>query len=283
MTDGVPIAYRLDGSSDPSAPLIVLSNSILVDWGIWDDFISAFLAVPQNQKFRFLRYQTRGRANNGGDRPATIDRLTEDLISLLDAIQVRKAAVLIGVSLGGITVLNAALKFPERVGTFVSCDTSAVSAPGNPKAWDERVAMAEQDEEAPRDQDCARLCGEKLAEATVRRWFVPESFDLPLVQARIQIAKEMVYKNNLDGFTTSAQALYSYDVRAELKTGKVPGMFLVGAGDSPLLSPMKQMAESYSNGAELCIIDQSGHLPMIEKPEEVAQAVTRFLDSNLSS
>ena len=37
--DGVILPYRLEGSSDPDGPCILLSNSILVDWGIWDGFI----------------------------------------------------------------------------------------------------------------------------------------------------------------------------------------------------------------------------------------------------
>jgi pimeloyl-ACP methyl ester carboxylesterase len=130
--------------------------------------------------------------------------------------------------------------------------------------WSERIAMAEQDGDAPRDSDGARLVGGKLAEATVRRWFVRGSFDLVLLQAKIQKIKYMIYTNRLDRFMTSVQALYSYDLRIEIKDARVPGTFVVGARDSPLLVTMKEMADSYGSGAELHVIDQAGHLPIIE-------------------
>jgi hypothetical protein len=49
-SDGVELPYRLEGSPDVHAPLIVLSNSILVTYGIWDDFLSSFFSRPENRK-----------------------------------------------------------------------------------------------------------------------------------------------------------------------------------------------------------------------------------------
>ena len=71
--DGVDLAYRLEGSSDPSAPLIILSNSILVNYSIWTPFIQAFLASPTGKSYRILRYNTRGRTSNAGSLPVNID------------------------------------------------------------------------------------------------------------------------------------------------------------------------------------------------------------------
>ncbi|KAL1982909.1 hypothetical protein VTN96DRAFT_761 [Rasamsonia emersonii] len=278
--DGVTIPYRLEGAPDRDAPLIVLSNSILTDWGIWDDFLQAFFAVPQNKVYRVLRYRTRGRNNDGGKLPVTIDLLAQDLITLLDALRVPKAAALIGVSLGGVTVLNTALKYPARVGSFISSDTNAVAPASNPKAWAERIALAEGDTDYPVDAEGARLIGEKLAEATVRRWFVAESFDGGAQEARAAKVKEYVRTNRLDGFKQSVQALYAYDVREQMKSGQVRGIFTVGSGDGILPNTMKEMAASYANGVPLHVIERAGHLPMAEQPEKFAQVVTEFLQGN---
>ena len=275
--DGVDIPYRLEGSSDPNAPLIVLSNSILVDWGIWDDFVEAFLSSPENEKYRVLRYNTRGRSKDCGEQTVSLKILTSDVISLLDALRVPRAAAIIGVSLGGATTLNAALEYPDRVGAFISCDTNAKAPPSNTKAWGERIEVAEK--EGAQAESGEKLVGEQLAEMTVRRWFVKESYDGGDVEAKIRRVKGMVHNNSLDGFKKSVEALYEYDIKEEMKKASVKAAFVVGSGDGVLPDTMKEMSTEYGKGAEYVIVDGAGHLPMVEKPKEVASFASKFLNA----
>jgi hypothetical protein len=78
MADGVRITYRLEGNTDPDAPLVVLSNPSLVDLTFWDEFLSAFFAKPQNTRYRVLRYDNRGRSKHSEDRPLSLDILADD-------------------------------------------------------------------------------------------------------------------------------------------------------------------------------------------------------------
>jgi len=60
---------------------------------------------------------------------------------------------------------------------------------------------------------------------------------------------------------------------------KGKGAFLVGAGDGVLPKTMKEnMADKLGSGVELKIVDGAGHLPMVERPTEVAQFVAKFLE-----
>ncbi|KAJ5256756.1 hypothetical protein N7478_012860 [Penicillium angulare] len=273
--DGVEIPYRLEGSTDPDAPVVVLSNSILVDWNIWDRFVDAFFAHKENQKYRVVRYLTRGRRSASGEQPVNIDVLASDLDTLLQALRVPpKAARLIGVSLGGVTVLNTSLLFPERIAAFIACDTNSNAPESNRKAWGDRVAMAEQ--EGSTDPETKEpIVGEQLAEITTRRWFVPESYDTqPEVLAPV---KEAVRTNSLKGFAHSVQALCAYDIRDRMAKATVPGLFVAGANDGVLPQTMQKMAADLRGGAELKVIDRAGHLPMVEQPEAFAGVVTEYL------
>lgn len=273
--DGVEIPYRLEGSLDPEAPVVVLSNSILVNWNIWDRFVDAFLARKENQKYRVVRYLTRGRRSASGEQPVNIDVLASDLNTLLEALRVSpKAARLIGVSLGGVTVLNTSLLFPERVGAFIACDTNSSAPESNRKAWGDRVAICEK--EGSVDPETKEpIVGEELAEVTTRRWFVPESYETqPEVLAPV---KEAVRTNSLKGFAHSVQALCAYDIRDRMAKATVPGLFVAGAGDGVLPQTMQKMAADLNGGAELKIIDKAGHLPMVEQPEAFADVVTEYL------
>lgn len=274
--DGVQLPYRLEGSTDPGAPLLVLINSILVDYGIWDDFIEHFVQITQN-KYRILRYNTRGRNTLPEDSisPITIDTLTSDLIILLDALRAKKASV-VGVSLGGATALNASLTYPDRIESFVACDTNAFAPPSNAKAWNERVDIAEK--EGAKTAEGQAIVGQDLAEATVRRWFVKESYDDAELAKKIQRVKDMVATNSLPGFKDSVKALHEYDIREKMAGFKGKGAFLVGAGDGVLPKSMKEnMAEKLGGGVELEVVEGAGHLPMVERPREVAEFVGRVL------
>ncbi|KAJ5982876.1 hypothetical protein N7481_004975 [Penicillium waksmanii] len=272
--DGVEIPYRLEGSTDPDAPVVVLSNSILVDWHIWDRFVDAFLSRKENQKYRVVRYLTRGRRSDSGTQPVNIDVLASDLNTLLEHLRVSpKGARLIGVSLGGVTVLNTSLLFPERVGAFISCDTNSSAPESNRKAWGDRVAICEEEGSVNAEQE--PIVGEKLAEVTTRRWFVPESYETqPEVLAHV---KEAVRNNSLKGFAHSVQALCAYDIRERMGGATVPGLFVAGANDGVLPQTMQKMAADLKGDAELKIIEKAGHLPMVEQPEAFAGVVSEFL------
>ena len=274
--DGVELPFRLEGSQDPDAPLIVLSNSILVDYKIWDGFLASFFSIPANRKYRVLRYLTRGRSSSFGTQKVTVDVLAADIITLLDALRVKKAAAVIGVSLGGCTTLNTALKYPERVASFISCDTSSKSPAGNSKAWGERIALSEKESASASSGE--KIVGEDLAEITTRRWFVKESYDGGDMEKTCLQVKDMVKNNSLEGFKKSVEALFEYDLKEAMKTSNVKGAFVVGSGDGVLPGTMKEMSASYgSNGAAYEVIDGAGHLPMVEKPQKFAEVVTKLL------
>jgi pimeloyl-ACP methyl ester carboxylesterase len=242
-SDGAELEYRLEGSTDPDAPMIVLCNSILTSYGIWDRFVDSFLA--KNKQFRILRYNTRGRTSKAGEKLVTMDVLASDIISLLDALKVPKAAAIAGVSMGGASVINAALTYPDRIGSFMACDTNDKNPEVNRKAWGERVAICEKEDASGEEGE--KIVGEELAEVTVRRWFVKESYDGGDMEKECERVKKMVVNNSLEGFRKSVEALCDYNFQPHMKSGKVKGVFVVGSGDGVLPKTMKEMAARYGS------------------------------------
>jgi pimeloyl-ACP methyl ester carboxylesterase len=68
---------------------------------------------------RILRFDMRGHGASARpvDAPLDLDRLTDDLFAVMDAAGVGRAHLL-GESIGGTIVLNAALRAPDRVATL---------------------------------------------------------------------------------------------------------------------------------------------------------------------
>ncbi|MCJ1288889.1 hypothetical protein MMC34_000420 [Xylographa carneopallida] len=270
--DGAQLSYSLSGSTDASAPLLLFSNSILVDSSIWSAFLAAFLSNPANHKYRILRYHTRGRtAHVGSKHPVTLAVLAADIIDLLDALRVPRAMALIGVSLGGATVLNTAIHYPTRVAVFIACDTNAVAPASNRSSWGERIAVAES--EAAVSATGEAIIGRQLAEMTVKRWFVPKNHG----SVEYERVSGLVAANSLEGFRRSVEALFEYDIREEMKGCQVQGLLVVGGEDGVLPKTMAEMAEGLGNGAGLKVVPGAGHLPMVEEPEAFARVLGEFL------
>ncbi|KAF4963563.1 hypothetical protein FSARC_8433 [Fusarium sarcochroum] len=264
-SDSLTIPYRLEGNPDPKAPTVAFSNSLLTSLHMWDPFVE--ILKCERPDLRILRYDTRGR--HSVPQPpvaATVDHLTDDLREVIDALRITKLHTLIGVSFGGVTTLNFAIKYPERLEQFIACDFNPTSSAANTQAWKDRTVIAEEDNGKGI---------EKLAVQTVQRWFSP-STNADAVKWMTEIAAT----NNVEGFKYSNTALWDYDLKPKMGGCKVRGLFVVGEEDAKG-ALVKAMDASRGllgdNGAELKIVPQTGHLPMAENPQAFWEAVREFL------
>jgi len=151
---GLGFRCRLDGRE--GAPWLVFSNSVLTSLAMWDAQVPALRG-----SHRILRYDQRG--HGGTDvppAPASIEQLAADAAALLEHFDVERATFL-GISMGAATTLCLAGHCNSHVARAVVVDGQAKAPPAARAVWDERIALARSDGMAA------------LAEATVRRWFLP--------------------------------------------------------------------------------------------------------------
>ncbi|GKT97459.1 3-oxoadipate enol-lactonase 2 [Colletotrichum tofieldiae] len=265
--DQLSIPYRLEGSAKDDAPTVAFCNSLLTSLHMWDPVVK--LLKEQRPDLRILRYDTRGRHSIPSPPvPATLDLLASDLRTVLDALRIPKLHALVGVSMGGATTTNFALKYPNRLKKFIACDFNVTSSAANTQAWKDRIAVAEEDGGAGI---------EKLAGQTVGRWFHPATMEKESV---VKSMTDMVAGNNVEGFRYSCQALWDYDLKPALKSCQVPGLLVVGDGDGKgalvkAMDGFKDLVGDY--GAELKIVPNAGHLPMWEDPAAFWEAIQGFL------
>lgn len=267
--DGLSIPYRLEGNPDPKAPVIAFCNSLLTSLHMWDKFVDILKA--KRPQYKLLRFDTRGRHSIPAPTPVTLDAVADDLDLLLEALRIPKLDTLIGVSMGGASTLKFALKYPGRLTRFIACDFNAASSPANTNAWKERITVAE----TPLEDGTPGIS--KLAGVTVERWFHPDSMKKTDV---VQWMTDMVAANDIEGFRYGCQALWDYDMKADMKGCNVPGLFVVGEGDGKgaLVKAMDGFRGNLGEkGAELAIVPEAGHLPMCENPEGFWKAVETFI------
>lgn len=265
--DALTIPYRLEGNSSPGAPTVALSNSLLTSLHMWDPLVA--ILKERRPDLRILRYDTRGR--HAVPQPpvaANLDTVTDDLARVLDALRIPTLHTLMGVSMGGATTLNFAIKHPTRLERFIACDFNASSSPANTQAWKDRIALAEAD---------GGRGMQELAAQTVERWFSPQSMGKA---GAAQVMADMVAANNVEGFANSCTALWEYDLKPGMKECSVPGILVVGEADGK--GAMAKAMEAFkgllgSNGTELRIVPGTGHVPMFEDAGAFWEAIEHHL------
>lgn len=124
--------YELSGPAD--APVVVLVHGLTASLTVWNG-----QAERLCRRFRVLRYDLRSHGQSEAiDRPCTRSDLATDLIALLDALGIERAA-LVGHSAGGVVVMHAALEHPARVWAVALVGTSS-ECNDKTSAWYAKVA-----------------------------------------------------------------------------------------------------------------------------------------------
>lgn len=204
---------------------------------------------------------TRGYRFEGCDKPLNLDVVTKDIICLLDALLISKVHALIGVSMGGVTTVAFASRYPNRLDRFVACDFHVASEKANEAAWDTRVQFA-------KDHGM-----EALGKQSVERWFTPKSRDSP----EWNKAVSMVAAASLEGLESSAKVLYGYDETEHMRGIRLPGLYVAGAQDGRCTGVMKEFVAANATNAEFRKVEGSGHFPMIENVGGFVDCVEGFL------
>jgi len=235
----------------PGAPTLVLLHSVGTDLRLWDPQAAAL-----SRSFRVIRADLRGHGLSETTRgPYTVERLADDVLALLEALEVRTAHVA-GVSLGGMVAMALAHAAPERVQSLALFDTAMAMPPPDP--WLERARIV-------------RGGGiETLADGVVARWVT--RVDSPEAKG----LRTMLTLTPAEGYASSAEALAAWDFRERARTLRVPTLVVVG--DRDVATPLAD-AEAIRDalGGKLVVLEHAAHLPMLEKADEVTAALVDFL------
>lgn len=257
-TDGAELRFQMEG--DPSAPVIVFVNSILTSLHIWDDVAKALTTTGVNGKtYRVLRYNSRGYSQQAArSNPTRFDLLADDLEYLLQRLNIERVHAVVGVSMGGVTSINFAIRHPDMLERFVACDCNVASGPANNTAWAERIELAK-----------TKGMGE-LADVTVKRWFTQPNHDSPTFKKVLP----MVEQASFDGFVQNTGALCNYDLKEHLPNIKTPGLLIAGEGDGKLPEAMQKFGIPNTT---FRLVPNAGHLPMLENHDAFMEALAGFL------
>jgi pimeloyl-ACP methyl ester carboxylesterase len=199
-----------------------------------------------------------------GDGQYPLEFFVDDLISLLDYLNVKKA-VLCGLSMGGYIALRAAERNPERVLALILADTQAKADSNETRL--KRAASIR----------AIKTGGVKpFAEAFLKTTFTAQS--LASRSDSVIVIQNTIESNSPLGICGSLLALASRtDTTASLSKILVPTLILVG--DQDVLTPVSASEEMHQRipGSEMRVIQNAAHLSNLENAKAFNGHMTEFL------
>ncbi|MBV8094232.1 MAG: 3-oxoadipate enol-lactonase [Acetobacteraceae bacterium] len=236
------------------APPLVLLHSLGTNLHVWDPQAEA-LAFS----FRVIRPDLRGHGlTTVTPGPYSIEGMARDVLHILDAIGVIQAHVA-GLSIGGLVAQSIAAQAPGRVASLILCDTAMAIPPA--ELWQERCVTV-------------RSKGtEALAEGVMARWVTPGFMHTPEAEG----LRAMLLRTDPEGYAGAAEAIAAADLTQSTSGLNVPALILVGEQDEATPLASAQALQAAIAGSSLEVIPAASHIPTIEKPAEVTDAIGRFL------
>lgn len=283
-TDGVPLAVRETGPQD--APLtVVFAHGFCLRMGAFH-FQRARLTDQWGDQVRMVFYDQRGHGQSGEAPPDTytVTQLGQDLESVLAITAPRGPVVLVGHSMGGMTVLSHARQYPQRypsriVGAaLISSAAEGVSRSPlgeilrNPALEAVRFAARYAPAAVHRTRGAARVVVAPVLRAA-------SYGDERISPSVVAFSERMMHDTPIATLVEFLHALEVHDETAGLETlARVPT--LVACGDRDLLTPMEysqEMAAALPK-SELVIVGGAGHLVQLEEPEVIDDALVRLVE-----
>ncbi len=283
--DGIRLHAEVDEPEAPTdQPTLVFVHGYALNLDCWH-----FQRLHFRGRRRMVFYDLRshGRSERSPVGNATIDQLGHDLRSVLDQLAPDDKVVLVGHSMGGMTVMSLAESHPEMFGDrVVGVALLATTAGGlkthrvlNPYLPDRLMrqvtprAMALL-ARAPGLVDGARRTGSDIGFLVTSKMAFGSEVPTPYIEFVDEMLAQTPFEVIAE-FFPNFDELDKYEVLYAFE--HVPTL-IVGATDDVLTSigHSRKMA-SRIKGAQLVEIPQAGHMVMLERSEQVNTALERML------
>jgi 3-oxoadipate enol-lactonase len=249
--------YRFEGP--PGAPVLTLTHPLGATLALWDDHVAVL-----TQRYRVLRYDVRGHgASEVPAGPYTLEQMASDLFEVLDMLGVAETHF-VGVSMGGLIGMTAALGRPERIKSLVLCDTTACYGPAVRPMWEERLRVAENEGMSP-----------SLVGRTMAIWFT-ETYRVAHHKEVERIAA-MLRHTDPRGYAASIRAIGFVDLTERIGAIHHPTLIVVGEEDPGTPPGMARVIHERIAGSELLVLPGSMHCAVVEDSDAFLGALLDFL------
>ncbi|MBN2181831.1 MAG: alpha/beta hydrolase [Sedimentisphaerales bacterium] len=248
-SNGVVISYDVQGEGEPA---LVFVHGWCCDRRYWNYQVPYF-----SREYKVVTIDLAGHGLSGFGRESwTIEAFGGNVVSVVEKLGIEKV-ILIGHSMGGAVIVEAAKRMPDRVVGLVGVDT-----------------LHNVETEYPKEQLDDFIYGfkEDFVKNTrefVRNMFPPDS-DPNIVE---RIVEDMSSAHPLVG-VTALLGYFNYDVAEALEEVKVP-LYCI---NTDLLPTNVEANRRHAVTFEVKLMPGMGHFIMIEDPETFNRLLDEVID-----
>lgn len=247
---------------------LIFANSLVANTSLWDHVAPALTS----QGYSLILFDQRGHGRSSVPDPprCTMANLADDIAIVLDHFGIQRAHSVIGVSQGGATALDFALRHSERTACIVACDTQAKS-PETDIVSEDEIQLARRDGMAA------------LATNFAAQWFPRDSDYHPSSgSSSSEAVLAMITNTPALGFEAGAYSLRDYDLlRDGLLQSKMKTLLVAGDKDEWLhsgLSQLQQVWQGEGGDVKFASVAGAGHLPMLDGADRWVEIILQFLN-----
>jgi len=257
--------YELGGNE--SGKVVVLVHGFSVPNFIYDP---TFKFLTQ-AGYRVLRYDLFGRGFS--DRPRTrynLQLFVKQLTDLLDALRITRSLNLTGLSMGGPIASAFTVRHPERVNKLVLIDPlGAKPIELTPALKAVRIPLVA-------EAVLGWVGSEVFIQNIARDFFDPALVDHFQAQYKIQMQYKGFQRAIL---STMRNGMFDSFIKMYETLGKMNKQILLfwGRNDNTVPFVHSQVLRAAMPDIEFHVIENCGHIPHYEKPEEVNPILLEFL------
>jgi len=272
--DGTQIAVEILGDTHPG-PTVVFAHG----WTFSSRSFHYQRMLAERHRLVFMDHRGHGESELGPRDNRTIDQIGRDLYAVIRATCEGRDVVLVGHSMGGMTIMSLAAQHPELFGPQVKAvallNTSAVRTEddvfGMPrflvktftKQFEGAMALMVSDPEAAEAKKRPGTRGSLFVNRLLNFGKRPDKRLVAFTEAMSSQTKSEV----VGDFSIT---LRNHDKLAALETlGNVPTLVIGGGRDRLLPSKHARTIAAGVAGARLLELPNSGHCPMLEEPDVV--------------
>jgi pimeloyl-ACP methyl ester carboxylesterase len=286
-TDGVPLHVEVNGPDDASLT-VIFSHGYCMTQDSWH-YQRRDLADEADVRMVFWDQRSHGRSGRSDLAHATIDQCGDDLLAVIEATTTPgRPVVLVGHSMGGMTIMALADRHPELFGDRVvgvalvntSSGGLAELTLGLPEAFGKVFRAAVPGVvrgigKGGRLIDRGRRIGADVAFVITRRMAFADRTVSPSI---VDFVERMIGSTPIEVIADFYPTLAAHDKLAALDVlRKVPAVIVVG--DQDRLTPLAHGRAIAAALPEAELVEVSGgHVVMLEHPQVVTDAIAGLVE-----
>ena len=261
----------VDLGKDTELPPVVFIHGL---GGCWQNWLENIPRLAQDRRCIALDLPGFSESEPARDK-VTISGFAEAVVELARAVGLDEPYDVVGNSMGGFTAAEMGISHPDVVRRIVLCSPAGISITNlkqRPVVTAARITAAVTEYTLARK---ARL---------VRRPGLRHLMLAYVCRHPSRLAPDLVFHfmegAGSPGFIPALEALTDYDFRHRLGEIEVPVLLVWGRNDNLVPVEDADEFERLIPNAEKVIIDDTGHVAMLERPEAFNDLVVEFLGAD---